>query len=275
MASTSNIQFQLINSLGSLEFGKPFLNQPRGIAYRPSDSLLFIADSKNERVVAFTENNLLAKIISHYGTKNGLAVMSNDQVLMSDELQVLILSSDLRLTRTIADVDIQAGLTNYQGICVDEHDAIYVCDQANRQIKVYDPKSGNIIRFFGDKNVFSSLAYCTSMNGHIYVTDPQGSCAHKFTADGTYVKRFGSETSSVFPQALSSPRGITAFPDTRQLLVADSHNDRLVIFDENCEFQQLITAGIEYPESLAIDTKGNVFAAMPDRIGVLSRKIID
>ena len=272
MAKISNLQFQLINSLGSLEFGKSFLDQPRGIAYRPSDSLLFIADSKNERVVAFTENNLLAKIISHYGTKNGLAVMSNDQVLMSDELQVLILSSDLRLTRTIADDDIQAGLTNYQGICVDEHDAIYVCDQANRQVKVYDPKSGSIVRFFGDKNVFSSLAYCTSLNGHIYVTDPQGSCVHKYTADGTYVQRFGSETSAIFPQALSSPRGITALPDTRHLLIADSHNDRLVLYDENGEFQQIVTGGIEYPESLAVTNKNEVFVAMPDRIGVFSKK---
>ncbi len=174
MASTSNMQFRLINSLGSLEFGKSFLNQPRGIAYRSSDSLLFIADSKNERVVAFTEDNKLAKVISHYGTKNGLAVMSNDQIIMSDEIQVLILNSDLRLTRTIACDDIQAGLTNYQGICVDEHDSIYVCDQANRQVKVYDPKSGNIVRFFGDKNLFSSLAYCTATNGYIYITDPQG-----------------------------------------------------------------------------------------------------
>ena len=168
------MSFSLINTLGSLEFGKSFLNQPRGIAYRSSDALLFIGDSKNERVVAFTEDNKLAKIISHYGMKNGLAVMSNDQVLMSDEVQVLILSQDLRLTRTIACDDIQAGLTNYQGICVDEHDAIYVCDQANRQVKVYDPKSGGILRFFGDKNLFSSLAYCTAMNGYIYITDPQG-----------------------------------------------------------------------------------------------------
>jgi sugar lactone lactonase YvrE len=168
------MQFSLINSLGSLEFGKTFLNQPRGIAYRRSDSLLFIADSKNERVVAFTEDNKLAKIISHYGTKNGLAVMSNDQLLMSDEFQVLILSHDLRLTRTIACDDIQAGLTNYQGICVDEHDAIYVCDQSNRQVKVYDPKSGSLIRFFGDKNLFSSLAYCTAINGNIFISDPQG-----------------------------------------------------------------------------------------------------
>lgn len=174
MGSTSQMQFSLINSLGSLEYGKPFLNQPRGIAYRSSDSLLFIADSKNERVVAFTEDNKLAKIISHYGTKNGLAVMSNGQVLMSDELEVLILSTDLRLTRSIACDDIQAGSTNYQGICVDAHDAIYVCDQANRQVKVYDPKSGSIIRFFGDKNVFSSLAYCTAAGEYIYITDPQG-----------------------------------------------------------------------------------------------------
>jgi DNA-binding beta-propeller fold protein YncE len=99
-----------------------------------------------------------------------------------------------------------------------------------------------------------------------------GSCVHKFTLDGTYVQRFGSETSAVFPQALSSPRGITAFPDTHHLLVADSHNDRLVVFDEYGEYQQMITSGIEYPESLAINNKGNVFVAMTDRIGVFSRK---
>ncbi|CAF0896199.1 unnamed protein product [Adineta steineri] len=272
MANTSQIPFLLVKSLGSLEYGKSFLNQPRGIAYRPSDSLLFIADSKNERVVAFTDDNKLAKIISHYGTKNGLAVMSNDQVLMSDELQVLILSNDLRLTRTIACDDIQAGLTNYQGICVDEHDLIYVCDQANRQIKVYDPKSANLVRFFGDKNLFSSLAYCTATNGHIYITDPQGSCVHKFTLDGIYVKRFGSETTSVFPHPLSSPRGLTALPNTHQLLIADSHNDRLVLFDEDGEFQEVITGGIEYPESLATNNNGNIFVAMTDRIDVFSRK---
>ncbi|CAF3364991.1 unnamed protein product [Rotaria socialis] len=271
MANTSEMQLKVINSLGSLEFGKSFLNQPRGIAYRPSDSLLFIADSKNKRVVAFTEDNKLAKIISHYGTKNGLAVMSNNQVLMSDELEVLILSSDLRLTRTIACDDIQAGSTNYQGICVDEHDSIYVCDQANRQVKVYDPRCGTIIRFFGDKNIFSSLAYCTAANGYVYITDPQGSCVHKFTLEGTFVKRFGSETSSAFPQALSSPRGITAFPDTNHLLVADSHNDRLVLFDDNGEFQQLITSGIEYPESLAVNKKGDIFVAMTDRVDIFSR----
>jgi sugar lactone lactonase YvrE len=178
MSSSSQIQLVSTGSLGSLEFGKSFINQPRGIAHRASDGLLFIADSKNERVVAFTEDNKVAKIISHYGTKNGLAVMSNDQIVMSDELQVLILNSDLRLTRTIGSDDVDAGLTNYQGICVDQNDLIYVCDQANRQVKVYDSKSGNIIRFFGNKNLFSSLAYCVSTNGHIYVTDPQGDMTH-------------------------------------------------------------------------------------------------
>jgi DNA-binding beta-propeller fold protein YncE len=99
-----------------------------------------------------------------------------------------------------------------------------------------------------------------------------GSCVHKFTLDGIYVKRFGSETSPAFPQPLSSPRGITAFPDARHLLIADSHNDRLVLFDENGEFQQLITSGIEYPESLAVNKSGNVFVAMTDRIGVFAQR---
>jgi hypothetical protein len=46
----------------------------------------------------------------------------------------------------------------------------------------------------------------------------------------------------------------------------------LVVFDEYGEYQQMITSGIEYPESLAINNKGNVFVAMTDRIGVFSRK---
>ncbi|CAF0993165.1 unnamed protein product [Rotaria sordida] len=272
MSSSSQLRFTSIDSLGSLEFGKSFINKPRGIAYRTSDSLLFIADSKNERVVAFTEDNKLAKIISNYGCKNGLAIMNNDQVVMSDEFQVLILNKDLRLIRTIACDDIDAGLTNYQGICVDKNDLIYVCDQTNRLVKVYDPKTGNIVRFFGNKNLFSSLAYCVSTNEHIYITDPQGSCVHKFTLDGTFVQRFGSETSPNFPQALSSPRGITVYPNTSHLLIADSHNDRLVIFNENGQFQQIITSGIEYPESLAVNKKGDIFVAMNDRIGVFARQ---
>jgi len=93
MSSSSELKFVSIGSLGSLEFEKSFINQPRGIAHRASDSLLFIADSKNDRVVAFTEDNKVAHIISHYGTKNGLAIMKNDQVIMSDELQVIILIS--------------------------------------------------------------------------------------------------------------------------------------------------------------------------------------
>ena len=173
-SSSLCLQFTFIGSLGSLEFGKSFINQPRGIAHRASDSLLFIADSKNERVVAFTEDNKVAKIISSYGYKNDLAVMNNDQIVMSDELQVLILNKDLRLIRAIACDDIDAGLTNYQGICVDQNDLIYICDQANRQVKVYDSKNGHLVRFFGNKALFSSLAYCQSTNEHIYITDPQG-----------------------------------------------------------------------------------------------------
>jgi hypothetical protein len=87
-----------------------------------------------------------------------------------------------------------------------------------------------------------------------------------------YDKRFGSETTPSFPQSLSSPRGITAFPATRQLLIADSHNDRLVLFGDDGEFQKLLTSGIEYPESLATNTKGDVFVAMPDRVDVFSRQ---
>jgi len=98
-----------------------------------------------------------------------------------------------------------------------------------------------------------------------------GSCVHKFTLDGTYVQRFGSETSATFPQPLSSPRGITVFPDKHHLLIADSHNDRLVLFDDQGQFQQLITTGIEYPESLAVNKKGHVFVAMNDRIGIFTR----
>jgi len=55
-------------------------------------------------------------------------------------------------------------------------------------------------------------------------------------------------------------------------LVADSHNDRLVLFDENGQFQQLITSGIEYPESLEVNKQGDVFVAMNDRIGVFTRQ---
>lgn len=174
MSNSSEKKFHSIGSIGSLEYGKSFINQPRGLAYRSSDNLLFIADSKNERVIAFTEDNKLAKIISNHGTQNGLAVMSNGQVVMSDELQVLLLGQDLRLLKSLANDDIDAGMTNYQGICVDHNDLIYVCDQANRQVKVYDPKTGSMVRFFGNKNLFSSLAYCVSANGHVYVTDPQG-----------------------------------------------------------------------------------------------------
>ena len=99
-----------------------------------------------------------------------------------------------------------------------------------------------------------------------------GSCVHKFTYDGVYVRRFGSETSAAFPQALSSPRGLTVLPNTHQILIADSHNDRLVIFDENGEFQQCITNGIEYPESLSVNNKGEIFVAMTDRVGVFALK---
>jgi hypothetical protein len=99
-----------------------------------------------------------------------------------------------------------------------------------------------------------------------------GSCVHKFTLDGTFVRRFGRETSADFPQALTSPRGITVFPDAHHLLIADSHNDRLVLFDDDGQFQQLFTTGIEYPESLTVNTKGDVFVAMNDRIGVFTQK---
>jgi len=46
----------------------------------------------------------------------------------------------------------------------------------------------------------------------------------------------------------------------------------LVVFDEYGEYQQMITSGIEYPESLAMNNRGEVFVAMTDRIGVFARQ---
>ena len=99
-----------------------------------------------------------------------------------------------------------------------------------------------------------------------------GSCVHKFTTDGIFVQRFGSETTQNFPEQLSSPRGITTLPDTHQILIADSHNDRLVLFTEKGEFEQVITGGIEYPESVAVNPKGQIFVAMNDRVDVFKRQ---
>ena len=183
-------------------FGNGEFLEPRGVAVR--GDLICAADTGNSRIQMFDN--------STFQTAWGDKIMPDGQ------------------------------LSGAEGIAAGPDGTVYVLDTQNHRVQTFN-SDGVFLDQWGslgsDPGQFflpGGIAVVEAVTRTLlYVADTGNSRVQKFDTDGTYLTSWSSWSADNATDALSGPRGIAADFDngTVTVYVADTHNDRLVVFNEN------------------------------------------
>ena len=119
----------------------------------------------------------------------------------------------------------------------------------------YDLEEKGVKRASGPFNLVTGVA--VNETGDIFVSDGYGnSRVHKFSADGTLIKSWGSP-GKVSPLEFNLPHGI-GLDSKGRLLVCDRENNRIQIFDQEGKYLTMWT-GFSRPTTVAVGPDGEVY----------------
>jgi DNA-binding beta-propeller fold protein YncE/predicted membrane-bound mannosyltransferase len=171
------------------------------------------------------------------------------------------------------------GLSAPRAIAIGLDDDLYVADSRNHRI-LHLAEDGSLLHEWGSfADVFSGDAPIGTFNepwgvavgpdGSVYVTDTWNHRIQKFAEDGKPIKTWGQygQPTIDIPESASSlwgPRGI-AVDGRGRVLVADTGNKRIVIFDKDGNYiTEFGTSGFEpgqfdEPVAVTVAPSGNVY----------------
>jgi hypothetical protein len=168
------------------------------------------------------------------------------------------------------------------GIATDPASNVYVAS-ANSEIQKFTA-DGDLITKWGSGGTGpgqfatdsvsggSILDVAIGSGGDVYVADLWGNRVHRFTADGSFVSRWGSPGTE--NGEFDEPNGIATDP-AGNVYVSDGGNDRVQKFDPDGAFVAKWSIGpLTVPTDVATDSAGNVYVAtfMPGDSGHLIHK---
>ncbi|KAK3732622.1 hypothetical protein QZH41_008260, partial [Actinostola sp. cb2023] len=186
----------LKRSIGSQGTREGQFNFPYCIALNPSNNLLVISDSHNNRIqVVDNVSGRFRKSFGTYGTDEGM-------------------------------------LNHPHGITVDSNDSIYVADSGNSRVQIFSPE-GYLLGKLESKYLSRPWGVTVTRDGLIAVSDYNNHKVLVFNKDGTLKFHFGSRGGG--DGELNNPAGIVVDAED-QFIVADRSNHRVQIFQPDGTF---------------------------------------
>lgn len=153
---------------------------------------------------------------------------------------------------------------------------LYVADSRNHRVLHLDLQ-GNVLHSWGtyadgvnvpigDGTFNEPWGIAVAPDGSVYVADTWNHRIEKFTAEGRFLKAWGTFGQGEAPDSFYGPRGLAVDSEGR-VYVTDTGNKRIVIFDADGNYiTEFGSAGFDpgqfdEPTSVAIDRNGTVYVA--------------
>lgn len=224
--------------------------------------------SPADRMRLYIRQDVAAQIWNY-----GIAPSPQEIIQDPTEGKYIPLAADLILDATQANPVL---LNAPRSLAFAKDGTFYVADSRSHRILHLDSQ-GNILHQWGSfadginvpigPGTFNEpWGIAVGPDGSVYVTDTWNHRIQKFTADGRFIKTWGTFGQGETPESFYGPRGLAVDAKGR-VYVTDTGNKRVVVFDADGNYlTQFGSAGFQpgqfdEPVGIALDRNGYVYVA--------------
>ena len=215
------------------------ISRPQAIAIDPEGSV-YILDTGNNRIVKFNNKGEYVFTLGGFGWETeqfdrplDITAKTGLEVFVADFNNERIERYDKKLNYISSFYSEETFSTNLQfgfpsSVDVSAHGELFICDNENNRILKLNTLGEPVVSFgdfnWGDGQLEHPAKVEVSPGNLIYVSDQSANQIVVFDYFGNFVSKFGKGV-------LNNPQGMIW--SQNKLFVADSGNDRLVVFDQN------------------------------------------
>ncbi|HEX9181454.1 MAG TPA: NHL repeat-containing protein [Burkholderiales bacterium] len=214
--------------------GKGELSQPHDVAFDAAGRLL-VADTGNDRIAIYdlsgTQGRLAGEIREGLAAPEGVAVGADRRVYVSNARSgELVVFADGKKVASVGGPG--RGVANFSrphDVEVDVAGKVYLVDSGNNRVVILDRNLAVKRSLVGAPYNFNDPKYLfVAADGTLYVADQHNHRIKIFSPGFMPVGVIGSEKAGSGPGQFDRPEGVLA--DADRLWVADTYNDRIVLF---------------------------------------------
>ena len=145
---------------------------------------------------------------------------------------------------------------NPYGVVVEhKSDNIYVADQYNNRVQVFDKEAKYLFEFGSDK--MKQPLYIVIYKDRVFVTQHGGGCLLVYDLDGKFIQQVGTPGSA--EGQFNHPRGIAIHNTNGDIYICDYSNNRIQIFSNDYSYKSQFGMSIlKHPTDIQL-TKYSIF----------------
>lgn len=250
VVAAADVSFELVYAVGEYGIGRESFDAPVDVV-EDRDENIYVVDQRNNRIQVLDRRGRFLREWGGRGFKPGSfdrpSAVAVDpltgNLLVVDTLNHRVQRFDPsgKFLGAFGQLGSRDGdFNNPRDIAVDRKGNIYVADTGNDRIQKFD-SNGKFLSAWGKferrrgvelKNPVS-VAYSDEGFGHIFALSSPDCRVQKFDVDGNFVAEWPMHRKG--EGALCGPSRIRIEPRRYTVYIADTENDRVILFDKNGE----------------------------------------